>query len=239
MDWRKQALIDEDALLGYRFDDLGRPATLAIAASRHIAEAVIRGEFPPGASLRELSLASRLGVSRGTIREAVRLLADDGLVQIVPHRGATVTPLTQRTLDEAFGLRALLESYAVRYAAEHGQFTEQALARARRQLEELRRAAYEPRDPLWLVAAEIRFHETLTDQCDHELLKGVLASLRPQLRRLMLWSRAFDTADPAEHYQSHLRLLEAAASGSPEAIEAETRAHIEHAFGLLKDRAGP
>ncbi len=91
--------------------------TASTALARLIAGAILRGELPPGEPLREQPLAERFGISRTPIREALRLLQNEGLVEFVPNRGATVKSYTAEELEEVFDLRADLEGYAARTAA--------------------------------------------------------------------------------------------------------------------------
>ena len=65
-----------------------RPPTLTATVAEHIREAIVRGQFIPGAPLHEVELSKSLGISRGTVREALRHLQDENLVDIVPHQGS-------------------------------------------------------------------------------------------------------------------------------------------------------
>ncbi|PJX27675.1 hypothetical protein CAP48_00300 [Advenella sp. S44] len=92
--------------------------TLPIQISDQISERIIDGSFESGERLREVELAESFGVSRATIREALRLLEQRGLVQIKPQRGAHVTQLSLKELEDLFEVRASLLSSASRLAAE-------------------------------------------------------------------------------------------------------------------------
>ncbi len=81
-------------------------------------QALIGGGFSAGERIREVELAARLGVSRGTLREALRHLEQEGLIVTNPHRGTTVVNPTGDEIREIFGLRIALESYAVEQAAQ-------------------------------------------------------------------------------------------------------------------------
>ena len=97
---------------------LQRPDTMMEAVSKSIRDAIVRGNFAPGARLPEIALATALNTSRGTVREALRVLADIGLVDVFPRRGAFVSQLSSRQTWEITSLRALLEPYAARLALE-------------------------------------------------------------------------------------------------------------------------
>lgn len=93
---------------------LQRPTTLTAQVVAYIRDGVVRGDFKPSQPLAEVVLAEELETSRVTVRIALRELADQGLVEIVPYRGAFVSELTSRMARETFSLRAVLESYATK-----------------------------------------------------------------------------------------------------------------------------
>src|SRR5882724_8753328 len=97
------------------------PPTLTAAVVKHIQDLILRGEFSPGSALPEIPLARRLDTSRGMVREALRELADLGLVELHARRGAVVEQLSPQRAREIFSLRALLESFAVRLALTEGR----------------------------------------------------------------------------------------------------------------------
>jgi DNA-binding GntR family transcriptional regulator len=87
--------------------------TTANRVAQIIAARVLDGSYAPGASLREVALAGELGVSRSSIREALRILERDGVVRIEAHRGASVTRLTPDELIEIYQVRAVLLGLAM------------------------------------------------------------------------------------------------------------------------------
>lgn len=104
--------------------------TLPLQIAERIGEAVIDEQFAPGERLKEVDLASAFGVSRATVREALRILESRGLVRILPQRGAQVTQLSRRELENLFEIRAVLLGLAARDAALHHQPSDQAPLRA-------------------------------------------------------------------------------------------------------------
>ncbi len=93
--------------------------TLPLQICEQIAQSILEGIFVPGERLREVELAESFGVSRATIREALRLLEQRGLVRIFPQRGAHVTQLSAKELDDLFEIRASLLATGSRLAAAH------------------------------------------------------------------------------------------------------------------------
>ena len=81
-------------------------------------QAIIEGEFQPGERLMEVSLANKLGVSRTPVREAIRMLELEGLVVMVPRKGAEVAKITVKDLKDALEVRMAMEALSVRLACE-------------------------------------------------------------------------------------------------------------------------
>lgn len=92
--------------------------TLPLQIADRIGAAIVEEQFAPGERLKEVDLASAFGVSRASIREALRLLESRGLVRILPQRGAQVTLLSRQELENLFEIRAVLLGLAARQAAQ-------------------------------------------------------------------------------------------------------------------------
>lgn len=110
--------------------------TLPLQIADQIAGSIVKGSFSPGSRLREVELAQYFSVSRATIREALRHLEQRGLVRIQPQRGAHVTQLSAKELDDLFEVRASLLATSSRLAAE--RCTEVHAKLLREQLDQLR-----------------------------------------------------------------------------------------------------
>jgi DNA-binding GntR family transcriptional regulator len=91
--------------------------TISSAIATQLRDAVLGGKEPSGSQLRQDALAARFGVSRIPVREALLQLEAEGLVRIVPHKGAVVTGLSQAEVDDIFELRAMLEVRLLRRSA--------------------------------------------------------------------------------------------------------------------------
>jgi DNA-binding GntR family transcriptional regulator len=116
--------------------------TKPLALSLWIADIVrerIRGELAPGARLVESDIATEFGISRSPIREALRLLERDGLVELIPHKGAVVTPIDVRDVEDIYAARMAVEGLAARYTAE--RMTEEGLAELQAAFERVAAAA--------------------------------------------------------------------------------------------------
>ncbi len=95
------------------------PPTLRELALRYLRERITSGALPPGARLSDFVLAKEIGISRTPVREALQRLAADGLVDVVPHLGATVRQPSADELEELYEIRGLLEAHAAARAAAH------------------------------------------------------------------------------------------------------------------------
>ncbi|MFY8040880.1 MAG: GntR family transcriptional regulator [Bosea sp. (in: a-proteobacteria)] len=93
--------------------------TISSAISTQLRDDVLSGVQPSGAQLRQDALAAQFGVSRIPVREALLQLEAEGLVRIIPHKGAVVTGLSQAEVDDIFALRGLLETRLLRHSAPH------------------------------------------------------------------------------------------------------------------------
>jgi DNA-binding GntR family transcriptional regulator len=99
-------------------DDSTLPVTLPAKAVDALRQMILDGELPPGTRLSERALGERLGVSRTPLREALRMLASEGLVRHEPNRGAVVAPLDRADIEATFELLAALEGLAGELAAQ-------------------------------------------------------------------------------------------------------------------------
>jgi DNA-binding GntR family transcriptional regulator len=93
--------------------------TLPTGAAERLRELIIEGELAPGTRLNERALCERLGISRTPLREAFRLLAADGLVELSPNRGATVVSLSRADIRESFEVMSALEALSGELACRH------------------------------------------------------------------------------------------------------------------------
>jgi DNA-binding GntR family transcriptional regulator len=184
---------------------LDRPPSLTDAVVAHIREGIIGGGYAPEQPLTEAQLAEDLGTSRGTVREALRVLTSLGLVTRSAHKGAVVATLTARDAEEIYTLRAALESFAAQLAAERGRIDEPALAVLGEHVEAIARAAAAHDVPA-MVAADMDFHTALSMLSGHDLLIEHLAAIQLHSRRLLFYSDLY-RPQPEVVVRRHLDLL--------------------------------
>lgn len=143
-------------------------------------QAILRGELKPGERLMEIQLANKLGVSRTPIREAIRKLELEGLVLMIPRKGAEVAEITEKSLRDVLEVRRALEELAVQLVCE--KITEE-------EIEELKAAAREFENVLKdgditkIAEADVRFHDVIYMATDNQKLIQLLNNLREQMYR--------------------------------------------------------
>ena len=143
-------------------------------------QAILRGELKPGERLMEIRLANQLGVSRTPIREAIRMLELEGLVIMIPRKGAQVAQITEKDLNDVLEVRLGLEELATRFACE--RIRSEALGdlyRASRKFESL----LETDDLQALAKADVEFHDIIYQATDNARLVQLLNNLREQMYR--------------------------------------------------------
>ncbi len=204
---------------------LGPPATPQLVreqAFSKVKKAIISGRIAPGARLTERELCAALGVSRSIVREVIRRLEAERLVQVTAHRGPRVARLTARTAREIYDLRAELEVLLVR------DFIVNAGDLEVRKLETLLgeiRAAARTEDVESLVEIMAGFYETLTTGAGNEVATDILETLHARISRL----RVLAMAEPGRIGQSvgEIRdIVTSIARRDGDGAEAATRAYV-------------
>lgn len=206
--------------------------SLSERVTDRIRAAIQTGVYRPGTKLVERTIARELGVSHIPVREALARLADEGLVERIPRRGARVAELTPLGLAEISSLRIVLEGFVVRRAQE--RLTPEAEAKLRSIAERMLVAA-DVGSVDTLVLLDQEFHGLLWELSDHSLLNEVAAQVRG---RIAAFLRAATSSLPAaelrEHAKSHIMLVNAIAGGDADQAQAEMALHIQAAANRIE-----
>jgi DNA-binding GntR family transcriptional regulator len=199
-------------------------------------ERILLGTEPTGTWLRQERLAEEFGVSRTPIREALRSLQAQGLIEVMPHRGALVCGPTSRDVLEARDVRAELEGYAAELAAQWVR--DEDLQRLRSAAADFRRVAEEPgpppapgihRRPPW-SAANDRFHEAVIEAAGNQRLADVLQALRDSFPRNVTWSTLqAGRGRLTTNVDQHDAVVAAIVDRDPIAARAAMSRHVRHA----------
>lgn len=204
----------------------------ALAAS--LRDRILSGEFPAGASLREVQLATEYGVGRHSLRAAFASLVHEGLLTFAPHRGVSIPHLSGQDVRDIHRLRSALETEAVRalLASRRGCPPE-----AWKQV-----AAMEalPDGVPWaaVVDADLGLHQALVDAVDSPRLSRAYGSLAAEMRLCLAQLRPHYRA-PREIAAEHRALLEAIDSRDQRRATRATRSHLTRAVHDLTSAGDP
>lgn len=143
-------------------------------------KAILKGELKPGERLMEIALADRLGVSRTPVREAMRKLELEGLVVMIPRRGAQVANITEKDLNDVLEVRIALENLSIENAC--ARMTEEQLAQLLDAARAFEKTMAEG-NLVKLAEADVAFHEVIYQASDNRRLNQVLNNLREQIYR--------------------------------------------------------
>ena len=146
-------------------------------------QAILRGEFKPGERLMEIQLANKLGVSRTPIREAIRKLELEGLVIMIPRKGAEVADITEKSLRDVLEVRKALEELAVKLACE--RITEEEIQELKDAADAFQKILSE-KDITKIAEADEAFHDVIFKSTGNDRLIQLLNSLREQMYRYRL-----------------------------------------------------
>ena len=146
-------------------------------------QAILKGELEPGERLMEIQLAERLGVSRTPIREAIRKLELEGLVLMIPRKGAEVARISENNLRDVLEVRRTLEELAVDLACQ--RMTPEELEELKETEEQFAQAVREG-DAMQIAQTDERYHEIIYNSTKNEKLVQILNNLREQMYRYRL-----------------------------------------------------
>lgn len=210
-----------------RFRNSGTTAEAVYSTLRHC---IVLGDLAPGERLRSDGLATRLGVSRTPVREALRKLEAEGLVAVSPRLGLVVREISEQDLSEIFAIREALEAAAARLAAENGTSAE--MADIRELLEDMEAACQSGELEVFRdLTAE--FHLCVCRASHNGRLLRMLKDLQDQVRHLKT-STLFIEGRAKEALGEHRDLLLALEARDPERAEAVARAHRKKTLDLRK-----
>lgn len=194
-------------------------------------EAILRGELKPGERLMEIQLANKLGVSRTPIREAIRKLELEGLVLMIPRKGAEVAQITEKSLRDVLEVRRALENLAVQLACL--RMSPQTLAdlkAAARAFEEILGGE----DVTAVAEADVSFHDVIYMATDNQRLISLLNNLREQMYRY----RVEYLKKKECHKQllwEHQEIIRAIEAGEIDVATKITEQHIDNQVEAVSD----
>lgn len=204
-------------------------AALGTHVAHQLRQGVITGELAPGTRLVEHVLAGQFGVSRGPIRDALRELAREGLLES-RRRGFYVAGLSEEDIEELYELRESMESLALRRAA--ARATAADWEPAQRELSAMRDAA-DRHDAAEFAIADLAFHSQFYELSRHRRLLSVWEDYLPTFRVLLAVTTAED-ADLHPSVESHAEILHLARTGDIAGALTELSEHLLGAGNRLR-----
>lgn len=185
------------------------------------------GRFKGGQPLRAAEIAALLGVSRTPVRDVLARLAAEGVVELLPNRGARLLDISRQDVQDIFDLRSLLEPYGAARAAT--QASDEDIAELVRMAEEIE--GYEYSSQLGTLNDE--FHTKIASMSGSRVLQAVLPAVvkEPLMHRLLQGT----SADMTRHRLQHREIIEAIQSRNPRWAESAMRAHVEFARQLYHE----
>ena len=193
-------------------------------------EEILSGELAPGTPLTEISLSTRLGVSRTPLRSAIHRLSEEGLVRSGTNRGAVVVGITGEDVDDIYCIRMRLEGLAARLAAK--DISEEGLSHLTDLVElsefYVNKGKYEK-----LRELDGEFHERIYAECNNRPLKSTLSQLHNKIKLY----REISLSVPGRLERSvteHAAILEAIKAGDGDLADRLTTEHIEAAYQNIK-----
>lgn len=194
-------------------------------------EAILKGDLRPGERLMELQLAAKLGVSRTPIREAIRMLEQEGLAVTIPRKGAEVARMTEKNMEDVLQIREALDDLAVQVACD--KMTEQQLKNLTLAMKNFE-TAIQTGNLSKIVAYDVEFHDIIYESTDNPKLVTLLNNLREQIYRYRV-----EYLKGKENYpmliKEHETILEALKEKNKERVVDAMRNHIRNQAEAVKN----
>lgn len=201
-------------------------ASLEAKVYSELQDAILMGSFKKGEALTELALSEKLGVSRTPVRGALSRLSEEGLVELIPNRGAVVVGITKEDLVDIYRIRMRLEGLASAMAAEKITDKEKKELIETAELSEF---YIKKNDGEHIKELDTQFHQTIYKACGSRMLEKVLSDLHRNIkayRKVSLTSPVRAKKSAEEHHQ----ILNAIIRGDAAEADRLTSLHVEHAL---------
>ena len=197
-----------------------------------IRKAIFRGKLKPGSRLREIEMSRQMGVSRGPIREAMRMLEQEGLLYSQPYKETMVAEITGEEVSEVLiPIRLTIELFTIRKALP--LLNEQHIGRLQAIIADMKEGAAR-KDVFTMADCDLAFHEYLVNMAEMSHMSGIWTSIYNRIR-LHFITQASAYEDLNVLCTEHEKLLRTIVEGHPDAIAEALTAHI-HAvnFGIMQ-----
>lgn len=193
-------------------------------------EAILKGDLKPGERLMELQLASKLGVSRTPIREAIRMLEQEGLAVTIPRRGAEVAKMTEKDMEDVLQIREVLDELAVSLACD--KMTDEQIEELEQHMIDFEESV-KSEDIRRLAQADVKFHDAIYRATDNTKLINMLSNLREQIYRYRVEYLKDEKAYPTL-MQEHRIIVEALKCKDKDKVKSVMKIHVENQAEVVK-----
>ena len=187
-------------------------STLVVKVANQIREAIKSGKLKPGEHIIEGDLAMDMGISRFPIREAIRYLEKEGLVTTTPYKGAHVTELTEKDLEEIYSLRIVIEELAIRTLIKH--LDSEKVKKLESVVTAMKQVAKNCRTIEEVIDVDLSFHRTICELSENRRLLELWLNLSHQLRAfIVLDDHLYGDDTPEKTLETHYPVFEAIKKG--------------------------
>ena len=193
-------------------------------------EAILKGEIKPGERLMELQLAAKLGVSRTPIREAIRMLEQEGLAVTIPRRGAEVARMTEKDMQDVLQVREALDELAANIACEC--ITLEELEQLEQAMNSFEEAVY-TKDIKRIADTDMVFHDIIYHATRNPKLEMILNNLREQMYRYRV-EYLKDEKNYPVLLKEHREILQGLTEKNKELVTNSMRRHVENQAVAVK-----
>ena len=194
-------------------------------------EAILKGDLKPGERLMELQLAAKLGVSRTPIREAIRMLEQEGLAVTTPRKGAEVAKMTLKDMEDVLEIRASLDELASQVATV--RITEEQLVRLKERKQDFE-ISLKSGNVKMIAEADVKFHDVIYEATNNPKLVSMLNNLREQIYRYRI-EYLKDTEKYPTLIKEHEEIYQSLLARDEEAALKSTIVHVENQANAVKE----
>lgn len=207
------------------------PRTVQVETVKKLREAIISGYFKAGARLVETDLCKQLGVSRTSVREAIRVLSSEKLLVLVPNKGPSVADISAEEAMQIYHVRKMLEGEAAALAAKNG--SDEDLGDMKRALENFEQAVKND-DPALRITATSDFYEAIIRRCGNQVIGDLIHGLLARVNLLRV--RTMSIPGRARHSARELRAIyEAIAAHDARGARSAAVEHVAAAYKEVKE----
>ncbi|MGB9730861.1 MULTISPECIES: GntR family transcriptional regulator [Calditerrivibrio] len=193
---------------------------------------IMKGNLKPGERLTEPKLSAMLGISRTPIREALRLLENEGFIDIYPRRGAVVSDITAKDVDEIFVIKTKLESLAARLAVEN--ISESDIKRMMEINERMAKYS-ETKNVVNLIKLNAEFHNIFIENSNNSRLIKFIESLNKQFKRVTAYSFT-EAGRIRKVLEEHANIVDAFVNRDPDRAEQLVDLHVKNGWQFIISR---